>query len=119
MEELKDKEIIRWTELKATSKETARGCYGLLYLLSRSSNFFKLMGIPKDSGKECKLSKFADDSKMSDATDMLKGRGTIQMDLDRLEEWVLVNFMHVNKAKFKVLNMGQGNHQYQYSLGDG
>ncbi|KAK4828144.1 hypothetical protein QYF61_023960 [Mycteria americana] len=70
------------------------------------------------SGTECKVSKFAGDTKLSDATDTLEGRDAIQRDLDRLEEWMLVNLMQFNKAKCKVLHLGQGNHQYQYSLGD-
>ncbi|GAB0183362.1 cAMP-dependent protein kinase inhibitor alpha [Grus japonensis] len=71
-----------------------------------------------DSGTKCKLSKFADDAKVSDATDTLEEKDAIQWDLGRLEEWVPVNLMQFNKAKCKVLHMGQGNHQYQHGLGD-
>ena len=62
-----------------------------------------------DSGTECILSKFADDTKLCGVLDTLEGRDAIQRDLDRLERWARVNLMKFNKAEGKVLHMGQGN----------
>ncbi|PKU41026.1 rna-directed dna polymerase from mobile element jockey-like [Limosa lapponica baueri] len=68
---------------------------------------------------ECILSKFVDVTKLRGAADdTLTGRGAIQRDLDKLEEWADVNLMKFYKAKCKVLHLGQGNSQYQHELGD-
>jgi len=52
-----------------------------------------------DSGTECTLSKFSDNTKLCGVVDMLEGRDAIQRDHDRLERWAYVNHMTFNKAK--------------------
>jgi len=60
------------------------------------------------SGTECTLSKFGGNTKLYGAVDTVEGRDAIQRDLDRLERWLCVNLMELNKAKCKILHMGHG-----------
>jgi len=70
-----------------------------------------------DGGIECTLSKFANDTKLCGAVDMLEERDGIQKDLDRLERWACANLMKISEAKCKVLHMGQHNPKHKHRLG--
>ena len=71
-----------------------------------------------DDGIGCTLSKFADDTKLSDAVDVAEGRDAIERDLDKIKRWALVNLRRFNIAKCKVLHLCQSNPRYVYKPGE-
>jgi len=78
---------------------------------------FNIFVSDMDSGVQCTLSKFADDTKLCGVVKTLEGRDAIPKDFDRLERWARANLMKFNKAKCKVLHMGEGNLKHKYRLG--
>uniref|UniRef100_A0A8B9G509 Reverse transcriptase domain-containing protein n=1 Tax=Amazona collaria TaxID=241587 RepID=A0A8B9G509_9PSIT len=70
-----------------------------------------------DSGIECALSKFADDTKLCGSVDMLEEKNAIQRELDTLVRWADANLMKFNHAKCKVLHLRRSNPRHSYRLG--
>ncbi|PKU39145.1 rna-directed dna polymerase from mobile element jockey-like [Limosa lapponica baueri] len=66
-----------------------------------------------DSGIECTLSKFADNTKLYGTVDTLEGRDAIQ----RFVKWACANLTKFKQAKCKVQQMGQGNPKDKHRLG--
>jgi len=58
----------------------------------------------------------ADETKLSDEADTPEGLNSIQKDLDKLK-WSHVKLERLNKAKCRVLHLGQHNPLCQYRLG--
>ncbi|GAB0197924.1 cAMP-dependent protein kinase inhibitor alpha [Grus japonensis] len=106
LENVSDEERLRELGLFSLEKRRIRGDLIAVYnylqgACSQGPTLFHTFINDTDSGIECTLSKFVDDTKLSGAANTLEGRGGIQRDLNRLEEWDHVNIMKFNQAKCK------------------
>ena len=75
-----------------------------LYLLGPV--FFNIVISYVDSGTDCTLSKFTDNTKLSGAVDTKKGKNGIQRDPDRLQNWAHMKQMRFQNAKCKEFLLG-------------
>ncbi|KAJ7425714.1 rna-directed dna polymerase from mobile element jockey-like [Willisornis vidua] len=78
---------------------------------------FNIFVSDMDSGIECTISKFANNTKLCAVVDTLDGRDGIKKDLNSLERWAREYFIKFNKANCKVLHLDQGNSKHKYRLG--
>lgn len=67
-------------------------------------------------GIKCIITKFEDDTKLSDLTVAPEGQDAIHRVLDKLENQVHGNLIKFSKAKSKMLHLGQGKPWYQHRL---
>ena len=69
-------------------------CWGLSYLPFYIDDL--------EEGAECRVTKFADDTKMSGKANCAEGVESLQRDLDRLSEWARTWQMEYNVSKCEV-----------------
>ncbi|KAJ7414015.1 rna-directed dna polymerase from mobile element jockey-like [Pitangus sulphuratus] len=67
-----------------------------------------------DEGIESTISKFADDTKLEESVNLLKGRRGLQRDLDRLDWSAKSNSIRLNNAKCWVLHCGHTTTKQHY-----
>ncbi|XP_058691655.1 triadin isoform X6 [Poecile atricapillus] len=70
-----------------------------------------------DSGFQCTLSEFTDDTQVCDAVNTLEGRNNTQRDLVRFERWAQLILMKFSNAKCEVLHLVWGSPKSNFRLG--
>lgn len=71
-----------------------------------------------ETGSECSISKFADDTNLGSVADSLEEQEALQMDPDRLEHWAVINGTKFNMLKCWILHLKQSNTGQKYKLGE-
>ena len=71
-----------------------------------------------DENINCKISKFADDTKIANKADSVTQRQLLQRDLDTLVEWSRTWLMNFNFDKCHVLHIGNSNPRVNYKMGN-
>ena len=70
-----------------------------------------------DSNLLCAISKFADDTKLSNMVNSNKDRDLLQSDLQHLVEWSTKWQMPFNDTKCSVIHLGGNNQKFDYFMG--
>ena len=69
-----------------------------------------------EEGTKCRVTKFADDTKMSGKAHCVEDAESLQRDLDRLSEWARIWQMEYNVGKCEVIHFGRNNSKMDYYL---
>ena len=69
-----------------------------------------------EEGTECRVTKFADDTKMSGKANCVEDAESLQRDLDRLSDWARIWQMEYNVGKCEVIHFGRNNSKMDYYL---
>ena len=72
----------------------------------------------QDTGVQCTMRKFADDTKLRGAVDCLEGQEVLQKHLDRLKNLTTINGMKFNKFKCQILRLGWSNTGHKCKFGE-
>lgn len=78
-------------------------------------DLFKVFTDDLDGDIKCSLSKF-DDGKLGGSVNLLKGKKTLQGDLDRLNQWAKGKYMRFQRVKCCILHLSCSNSMQCYGL---